>query len=80
MPNKDHKALFNKKSATIISLIKNHSIEHKKSIETKKSMERASIQDALRDLVSFVQFKKQEKHPWRSVTISKIAGQHHILK
>ena len=22
--------------------------------------------DALRDLVSFVQFKKREKHPWRS--------------
>ena len=26
--------------------------------------------DALRDLVSFVQFKKREKHPWRSVTFS----------
>ena len=26
------------------------------------------ICDALRDLVSFVQFKKREKHPWRSVT------------
>ena len=24
------------------------------------------IWDALRDLVSFVQFKKREKHPWRS--------------
>ena len=23
--------------------------------------------DALRDLVPFVQFKKSEKHPWRSV-------------
>ena len=23
--------------------------------------------DALRDLVPFVQFKKREKHPWRSV-------------
>ena len=23
--------------------------------------------DALRDLVAFVQFKKREKHPWRSV-------------
>ena len=30
--------------------------------------------DALRDLVSFVQFKKREKHPWRSVTFSKVAG------
>ena len=27
--------------------------------------------DALRDLVPFVQFKKREKHPWRSVTFSK---------
>ena len=26
--------------------------------------------DALRDLVPFVQFKKREKHPWRSVTFS----------
>ena len=29
--------------------------------------------DALRDLVTFVQFKKREKHPWRSVTFSKVA-------
>ena len=26
---------------------------------------------ALRDLVPFVQFKKREKHPWRSVIFSK---------
>ena len=26
--------------------------------------------DALRDLVPFVQFKKREKHPWKSVTFS----------
>ena len=26
------------------------------------------ICDALHDLVPFVQFKKREKHPWRSVT------------
>ena len=31
--------------------------------------------DALRDLVPFVQFKKREKHPWMSVTFSKMAGQ-----
>ena len=30
--------------------------------------------DALRDLVLFVQFKKSEKHPWRIVTLSKVAG------
>ena len=29
--------------------------------------------DALRDLVAFVQFKKREKHPWRSVNFSKVA-------
>ena len=32
------------------------------------------ICDALRDLVPFVQFKKREKHPWRSITFSKVAG------
>ena len=30
--------------------------------------------DALRDLVPFVQLKKHEKHPWGSVTFSKVAG------
>ena len=29
---------------------------------------------ALRDLVPFVQFKKCEKHPWRSVTFNKVTG------
>ena len=29
---------------------------------------------ALRDLVPFVQLKKREKHPWRSVKFSKVAG------
>ena len=28
--------------------------------------------DSLRDLVSFVQFKKREKHPWRNITFSKL--------
>ena len=32
------------------------------------------ICDVLRGLVPFVQFKKREKHPWRSVTCSKVAG------
>ena len=26
------------------------------------------------DLVPFVQYKKREKHPWRSATFGKIAG------
>ena len=30
------------------------------------------ICDALRDLVTFVQCKKREKHPWRSVNFSKV--------
>ena len=29
--------------------------------------------DALRNLAPFVQFKKREKHPWKSVTLSKVA-------
>ena len=32
------------------------------------------IYDALRDLGTFALFKKREKHPWRSVTFSKVAG------
>ena len=32
------------------------------------------ICDALGDLVPFAQFKKCEKHPWWSVTFSKVAG------
>ena len=34
----------------------------------------AVIFDVLRNLVPFVQIKKREKHPWRSVTFSKVAG------
>ena len=37
------------------------------------------ICDALRDLVSFVQLLKREKHPWTSVTFSKVAGFHFFL-
>ena len=29
---------------------------------------------ALRDLVAFVLFKKREKHPWKGVNFSKVAG------
>ena len=32
------------------------------------------ICSALRDLVPFVQFKKRQKHPYRTVNFSKIAG------
>ena len=34
----------------------------------------SKICGALRDLVPFVQFKKREKHPWRCVNFSKVAG------
>ena len=42
-----------------------------------------AICDVLHDLVPFVQFKKREKHPWRSINFSKVAGlpnraTHHI--
>ena len=30
--------------------------------------------DALRDLAAFVQLRKREEHPWRSVNFSKVAG------
>ena len=30
--------------------------------------------DVLPDLVPFVQYKKRKKHPWRSVTFTKVAG------
>ena len=30
--------------------------------------------DVLSDLVPLVQFKKREKHPWRSVDFSNVAG------
>ena len=33
-----------------------------------------NICEALRDLIPFVQLKKREKHPWESVTYSKVAG------
>ena len=33
-----------------------------------------AICGALRDLVPLVQFKKREKHPWRSFNFSKVAG------
>ena len=36
--------------------------------------ENLNISDVLRDLVPFVQFKKREKQPCRSVTFSKVAG------
>ena len=39
-----------------------------------KNNQHAITCDALRDLAPFIQFKKREKHPWRRVTFSKVAG------
>ena len=33
-----------------------------------------TIYDILHDLVPYLQFGKCEKHPWRGVTFSKVAG------
>ena len=38
-----------------------------------------SVWDALRYLVPFVQFEKREKHPGRSVTVSKVTLLSHML-
>ena len=43
-------------------------------VSTLLDMWTGMICDALHDLVSIVQFKKREKHPWKSVTFSKVAG------
>ena len=48
-------------------------LSKQKSQQIIYQIERA-IYGALRDLVPFVQFKKCEKHPWRSVNFSKVAG------
>ena len=37
-----------------------------------ESIELVLICDALSDLVPFLQFKKREKHPWKSVTLLKL--------
>ena len=42
------------------------------NVKSEKAIE--NIKDALRDLIPFAQFKKLEKHPWRSVNFSKVAG------
>ena len=47
-----------------------------KTFQKKFEWKRTPIQicGALRDLVAFVQLKTREKHPWRSVNFSKVAG------
>ena len=40
----------------------------------KKSVKLTYLCDALLDLVLFLRFKRREKHPWRNVSFSKVAG------
>ena len=49
-----------------------HALESK--INPNKQVTYAIICDALRALVPFVQFKKREKYPWRSVPFSKVVS------
>ena len=47
---------------------------HEMGTSTRNGLIKQYICDALRNLVLFVQFKIREKHPWRSVTFSTVAG------
>ena len=50
-------------------------IDFQKNLKIAVSYEKKiCICDALFDLVPFVQFNKREKHRWKSVTFSKVAG------
>ena len=45
------------------------------ALEAEKMMQKIKVRlpcDTLLDLVPFAQFKKGEKHPWKSVTFSKV--------
>ena len=57
------------KQSTVLDLLK--AIE---LLQKVKSNQNKLICGAFRDLVAFVQFKKREKHPWKSVNFSKVAG------
>ena len=48
-------------------------VDRKKFVKF-KTFDWVDVCDAWGDLVAFVQFKRREKHPWRSVTFSKVAG------
>ena len=51
-----------------------HIIYTENSTPFEEVLTRDEICDALRDLVPCVQFKTREKHPWRSVNFSRVAG------
>ena len=41
---------------------------------TNQSEEKAVVRESLRDLVIYLQFKKRQKHSWRSIAFNKVAG------
>ena len=49
-------------------------MEHSVCLMLHLSIYLSNFSGALHNLVAFVQFKKREKHPWRSVNFSKVAG------
>ena len=63
---------FNSYQAWKLKLMEVHTPSPLRTIYAQRTIGLDS--DVLRDLVPFVQFKKREKHPWRSVTFSKVAG------
>ena len=84
-PNEEHKTVFEEKSPMIgwcnARILKGYLVGAKitkRDTEVSKVMVNiikfVSICDVLRDLVPSAQFKNREKHPWRSVNFSKVAG------
>ena len=57
----------------ILIFILLNSVSYRNSLRLEAVPKKDAICGALRDLVAFVQFKKREKHPWRSVNFSKVA-------
>ena len=53
---------------------KNFVMQFQYSTGNNSGVDPENLCDVFRDLVSFVQFKKREKHPRRGVTFSKVAG------
>ena len=53
---------------TFVSSINTNAI-----LDNSKRLQMITTCDAMRNLVLFPQFTKREKHPWKSVTFSKVA-------
>ena len=81
VPNDQQKSQH--KGGKINQLLNNFHVDRNQTIRVemrlnKQKNTKITIQkqicDVLRDLISFAQFKKREKHPLRSVTFSNVAG------